>query len=365
MTAHKSPTVSPLYRQVEVHLREQIESGTLKPGDMLPPVRELCKQFGGINHLTVRQAIRNLAEEELVRSIQGKGTFVSQVPKAERCIAIVLPNLEEHMFTGIASGVQSILESEDIQTLILDSRGNWDKEAQNIRQLQNWPLDGAVIFPLAHHDIAEQIFKMKLAGFPFVLVDRYFEAIETPSVTVNNYQGGYELTHVLVEKGRRNFVWIGELVSSAAQQRMQGFRDALNDNHIPAPRECIRSLELTPANSHAEYLQFLEQGIRQQLDYALAHFQKPTLVFANDQSALLAVKLLKSQDMSVPEDAAVAGFGDRPEATLSTPALTTVRLSTQELGREAAKMLLTQMRNKSTPVERKVLPVEVILRESA
>jgi DNA-binding LacI/PurR family transcriptional regulator len=364
---HKSglDSSAPLYRQVEIHLRERIQSGSLQPGDMLPPVRELCEQFGGINHLTVRQAIRNLTEEQLVRPVQGKGTFVTQKQKSRRSIALVLPNLEDYMFLGIARGAQNVLDGEDVRTLILDSRGSWNKEVKNVHQLRELPLDGAIIFPLTYHDIAEQIFKMKLADFPFVLVDRYFEDIETASITADNYQGGYDLTKALIEKGRTNFVWIGELTSSSARQRMRGFRDALNDNGIVCPRECLRPMDLAPAASHATYLAALKESLRAHLDFALAHFPRPTLVFGNDQSALLALAALQSRGLRVPEDAAVCGFDDRPEAAQSTPALTTVRQPMERMGQDAARALLKRMSTPEAPIERARLPVEVVLRASA
>jgi DNA-binding LacI/PurR family transcriptional regulator len=361
---------APLYRQVETHLRERIQSGNLQPGDMLPTVRELCEQFGGINHLTVRQAIKNLAEEQLVRSVQGKGTFVSQANSRRRAVALVLPNLEDYFFLHIARGVQNELDFHGVRTLILDSRGSWDKEAENIHHLRELPLDGALIFPITHHDIAEQIFKMKMEEFPFVLIDRYFEDIETPSIVADNYQGGYDLTKALIERGRRNFAWIGELSSSSARLRLQGFRDALNDRDLTCPRDRILTLEIPPASSHASYIEALQnevQGCVERILKASAGHAgtAQTFVFANDQTALIAMRFLQERGLRIPDDIAMCGFDDRPEAAQSTPPLTTVRQPMVKMGHEAACTILARMGQANAPIKRCCLPVEIVLRESA
>ncbi len=53
--------------------------GILRPGDQLPPVREVVTQIT-INPNTVHRAYRDLEAEGLVEGVQGKGTFVRDVP---------------------------------------------------------------------------------------------------------------------------------------------------------------------------------------------------------------------------------------------------------------------------------------------
>jgi DNA-binding transcriptional regulator YhcF (GntR family) len=67
----------PLGLQLVQRLRSQIESGTLKPGDRLPSVRDAALG-AGVNVNTVRAAYGRLEREGLVRSEQGRGTFVAQ-----------------------------------------------------------------------------------------------------------------------------------------------------------------------------------------------------------------------------------------------------------------------------------------------
>ncbi|MFY1686747.1 winged helix-turn-helix domain-containing protein [Plantactinospora sp. WMMB782] len=59
------------------HLRSQIGSGELAPGDKLPSTAELCREHG-VSAIVVRQAIFKLRTEGLVEGVQGVGVFVSE-----------------------------------------------------------------------------------------------------------------------------------------------------------------------------------------------------------------------------------------------------------------------------------------------
>ncbi|MDI6823660.1 MAG: GntR family transcriptional regulator [Bacillota bacterium] len=74
-------SVLPLYYQLKEVLREEIEGGAYRPGDLLPSERELCARYG-VSRITVRQAVLDLVREGLLERRRGKGTFVRR-PKVE------------------------------------------------------------------------------------------------------------------------------------------------------------------------------------------------------------------------------------------------------------------------------------------
>jgi len=64
-----------LYIQILGHLKELIHSGTLQPGDMLPPEIKLSKAYR-VSRQTMRQAILRLVDENILERKAGRGTFV-------------------------------------------------------------------------------------------------------------------------------------------------------------------------------------------------------------------------------------------------------------------------------------------------
>ncbi len=70
----------PRYQQVYTTIRQWIFQGHYPPQSRVEPEKELCEMFG-VSRITVRKALQLLAAEGLVKSVQGKGTFVQLSPQ--------------------------------------------------------------------------------------------------------------------------------------------------------------------------------------------------------------------------------------------------------------------------------------------
>lgn len=88
--ARASPT--PLYYQLELTLRRQIESGILAPNERLPSELELARRFG-VSRITVRRSLERLAAQGLVHRKSGRGTYVSPLPRVQVKVERNLVNL--------------------------------------------------------------------------------------------------------------------------------------------------------------------------------------------------------------------------------------------------------------------------------
>lgn len=74
---------TPLYRWLAETLREDIQRGVYKPGDLLPPERELTQRYG-LSSITVTRALNELAREGWLYRKAGKGTFLKRDKLEER-----------------------------------------------------------------------------------------------------------------------------------------------------------------------------------------------------------------------------------------------------------------------------------------
>lgn len=73
----------PLHAEVAAVLRHQIRSGELSHGTKLPALRELTESLG-VARMTIIQAMNTLEEEGLIERHSGRGTFVREIPTADR-----------------------------------------------------------------------------------------------------------------------------------------------------------------------------------------------------------------------------------------------------------------------------------------
>lgn len=74
----------PVYYRLAEDIKQQIESGQLKAGDMIPTEGQLGELYG-ISRMTVRQGLGLLAEAGLIETIKGKGSFVHR-PKLSQLV---------------------------------------------------------------------------------------------------------------------------------------------------------------------------------------------------------------------------------------------------------------------------------------
>jgi LacI family transcriptional regulator len=186
---------------------------------------------------------------------------------------------------------------------------------------------------------------------PFVLHGRH-EDPRASFVEVDNVSGAYMAVTHLVRLGRRRIGLIaGPSGSLAAEDRQRGFLNALLERRVPVDENLIIHGDFTETSSY-EAMQRL-----------LRH--EPDAVFvASDSMALGALRGLREAGKRVPDEVAVVGFDDMPQAATADPPLTTIRQPIQRAGVLAVEMLTDVLENGSEPPRRIILPTELVIRDS-
>lgn len=97
----------PLHHQVYLDLKAALDAGEWRPGDRLPPERELAARYG-CSLITVRHALGELAREERIERTRGRGTFVT-APRLERDFAGTLSFSQEMQSRGLDPGTKLVV----------------------------------------------------------------------------------------------------------------------------------------------------------------------------------------------------------------------------------------------------------------
>lgn len=96
----------PAYIQLANILRRQIADGLFRPGDQLPSEAQLCRRYQ-VSPMTVRRSINLLADQDVVSTAQGRGTFVKALELGTA--AFDLQELQE-LFSDAANTVIKLLD---------------------------------------------------------------------------------------------------------------------------------------------------------------------------------------------------------------------------------------------------------------
>jgi LacI family transcriptional regulator, galactose operon repressor len=189
-------------------------------------------------------------------------------------------------------------------------------------------------------------------GFPIVLQGALPD-IGAPSVDVDNVAGARGAVDHLISLGHRRIACItnAPLVYTAAQERLEGYRQAMAAAGLDADPALVAEAAFDAPSGHAAMAGLLS---RTQFDAAFV---------ASDVVALGAIGALREAGKLVPLDVSVVGFDDIPLAGYFDPPLTTVRLPAYELGQAAGRALLERIADREIPL-RTLLPTELIVRAS-
>jgi len=177
------------------------------------------------------------------------------------------------------------------------------------------------------------------------------------SILIDNRAGAHLAVDHLIACGHRDIAFVGgDIDHPSLSDRLEGYREKLQENHIPVQEQLIDVQE--PDSRIANGARAMARLLQQHLT--------PSAVFAaNDAMAIGCIQQILQSGLKIPSDIAVAGFDDIEMSSLMQPSLTTLHVFKEELGRQAVETLVGMIRNGDTMRVTKLLPVELKVRESS
>jgi len=278
----------------------------------------------------------------------------SLVTRATQTIGLLLPDITNPYFPELVKGVQLLADERSYMLLLTQTGGDPKTEQRYLDLLRGKAIDGVLVVGLAMS--RSRLSKFAASGIPMVSLDRDVDLPGTVLVHLDNRAGARRATEHLLSLGHHAIAHIGGPSSlKVSQERHQGYLDALR----------AAGVSETPG-LHVE-ADFTEEGGRQAGLTLLDGGDAFSAVFAaNDLMAIGAMAGLKERGVLVPSKVSVVGFDDIHLAAYTSPALTTVRQPTYEMGRRAAQILIDAIQGRVTPEDQRhvLFQGELLVRQS-
>lgn len=221
-----------------------------------------------------------------------------------------------------------------------------------ISNLGDHSVDGLLLVTPTVGVSYEELARVVGGGVPFVQID-VEPGSQSPSVIIDQWHGGQQLTQYLIDLGHRHICEIsGPLNWYGAQARHRSWLATLEAAGI-TPGRSVEG-DWSAASGYSGVRELLERGE-----------QFSALVAGNDQTALGAMRALRAHGLRVPEDVSVVGFDDTPEAAYFEPPLTTIRQDFAALAEQSVEYLVSLLENPNTPIHQRVLYPKFVERDSA
>ncbi|MGA0555484.1 LacI family DNA-binding transcriptional regulator [Larkinella sp. VNQ87] len=281
---------------------------------------------------------------------------ISLLTNRTQTIGIMVPEFLSPFFPKVIIGAQQVLAEAGYNVVICHANESYETEVANTKLLLASRVDGILVSHTKETRNFDHFKIFERKGIPVVLFNRVVDELEVSKVAVDDYEGAYRAVEHLIKTGRRRIAHLAgpdSLMNS--RYRLNGYRDALTHYEIQIDPALIISYDLTldKANIYVNHLLNLPQP--------------PDALFAiNDPTAIEALKVIKNRGLRVPDDIAIVGFSDDPVSALVEPGLTTVAQPVDEIGQQAARLLLNQLtaEDERPEPELVVLPTRLIVRGS-
>ncbi|MGQ9681333.1 MAG: GntR family transcriptional regulator [Anaerolineae bacterium] len=353
-----APPGGPLYRQLIALFQRQIESGELRPGDMLPSLRQLCREHQ-VSTITVRRALQELVAQGLLHSQQGIGTFVTGRSRRTRIALVIIGFFEQEwrrsasIFGDLVGGAAAVAWEQE--TLFSITRVDPGRHTAAVLAsiLDERFFDGLLLRMLP--DVtADDLEPLLSAGLPYVVIKRHIPGLPINCIIVDDAEAARTATAHLIAHGRRRIAFACPQNAVIGRERLAGYRQALAESGIGQDESLI-----APVPDWFE-----EQGYRALRRLMEAPSPPDALFAAGDQLAAGAYRAAAELGVRIPEDLAIVGYDDIPASASLQPPLTTVRTSYYDFGARAMRLLLDLIAGRVEPPARVVLEAPLIVRAS-
>lgn len=321
-------------------------------------IRDVARR-AGVSVTTVSRALNGTGpvSDEARRRVEAAsaelrymphGTARSLITRRTDVLGVVLPDLSGDLFGEVIRGMPPRAQERGYH-LLLSSSHDGQREIELAVGAMRGRVDGMIV--MSPDVSGAELAKSLPPDVPVVLLDCDVSGTDFPAINVDNFGGARQMGRHLVGLGHRRVAMVtGSAASFDARERLRGFRAAL------AESAGVEGVE-APGD-------FTEAGGYRAALALLAGPHPPTAIFcANDAMAVGAISALRVAGRRVPDDVAVAGFGDVPPGRYLSPSLSSVRVDVSQMGARAVELLCHAIAGDAPPAQ-ELMQTTLVVRRS-
>lgn len=268
-------------------------------------------------------------------------------------VGIVLPDITNPVFPPMVRGAEHTLGAEGYTAILADSGGRRRSERTILEDMKTRRVDGLIIAAARRKDpIVDECVELAI---PLVLVNRTVDKHNVAAV-INDDELGIELAlEHLQALGHRRVAYVGGPQStSTGYVRYRTFIRSSKRLGLNVDRQMVvNARDYTESAGQRAFKRILER----KKDFT-------AVLTANDLLALGCYDGIRACGLKCPDDISVTGFNDMPFVDRFDPPLTTLHIPLDDLGVQAAQLLLERIRQPDAPVKQLRLEPRIVVRGS-
>ncbi len=270
-------------------------------------------------------------------------------------IGLIVDDISNYFFGHLANIVEEEADKLGYTVMFCSSENNEGKSRHILNMLVDKHMDGYIIAPTKA--MLPELEKLVKEKKPAVLIDRYYQQLDSSYVTIDNVNGSLEAVNYLAKKGYRRIALVTNLTDQLQMiQRMEGYQQGLKKNHLQLDHQIIKEIPFGLTD---------EKVVKEIKDFVVLNKNKfDAIFFTSNNLGVAGLEALRSIGKRIPDDISVICFDDNDLFRLGMPGISVVSQPIKDIAKKAVEILIQQINQRSTTVEHIVLKTVMIERES-
>lgn len=270
-----------------------------------------------------------------------------------KTLGLIIPNKEENLlknpfFIQAMRGI-SIYSQKKNYKIMFNYSENSEDELNYVREFvhSKW-VDGIILLTAYENDLS--IDYLSQQDFPFVVIGRPYNVHDIMWVDNDNFQASYNLVNTLIQKGIHDIAFIGGPQKYIfSKDRLEGYKRALElRNHTIEEQLIFETMDFTDGYGYEAMAQICDKKIPE------------AVVTTDDLLAFGVLRYIKEHQLKIK----VTGFNNTPLSEYQDPPLTSVDIRAEDLGYNAAKLLIKSLEGNDSPANHFIVGTELVERKS-
>ena len=327
-------------------------------------IKDIAKALN-VSASTVSRALNNNPDisADTIKLVQAYAKEYNYIPNylalslrksQSNIIGVIVPELANHFFSGVLSGIETVAEHEDYHIVVCQSLEDYKKEARNVQTLINARVCG-VLISMSKTTTQYDHFQALIGhDIPLVFFDRICTGIDAGKVVVDDYNGTFNAVEYMIQTGCRKIAFFcAPLNLEISKNRKNGYLDAMRKYNLEVDEELIRIAD-TKTLGYEQALELLQSENRPDAFMAM-----------NDYTASGILSATKKLGLKVPEEVSIFGFSNSNISQDTDPMLSTMDQHPQKVGEEAMNLILEKIKNENQAgAKNKIIKTSMIIRET-
>jgi LacI family gluconate utilization system Gnt-I transcriptional repressor len=250
-------------------------------------------------------------------------------------IGVSIPSLSNVVFTDVLRGIYDVMGATGYKVLLVDTHYSPLEEEKMIRTLLSQSPEALIITGGDQTRTCQNL--LQKSRVPVVQIMELLSEPLDMNIGFSHWQAGYDVITHLLEEGYERIGFMAARMDPRAQQRMLGFKKALEDAGKSWKNFIITTPEPSSIAIGGELFKSLLASTNGVVDAVFC---------VNDDLALGALFESQRMNINVPKDLAICGFNDIEASRFVNPSLTSVQVGRYEMGVKAAEMIIARLNGK-------------------